>query len=150
MYSIEELDSLKTKILKYVLYKKRTEKEIRQKFCDADEDMLEDAICYLKEAGYINDSDYIERSMREFMALKNLSLKEVNYKLYAKGISRKSIEDYMSEHGEELVDYEIQSAKNIMCKKDGKMEWEEIESYLHKKGYLEETIHIAQKEYRGE
>jgi len=150
MYSIEELDSLKTKILKYVLYKKRTEKEIRQKFCDADEDMLEDAICYLKEAGYINDSDYIERSMREFMALKNLSLKEVNYKLYAKGISRKSIEDYMAEHGEELVDYEIQSAKNIMCKKDGKMEWEEIEAYLHKKGYLEETIHIAQKEYRGE
>lgn len=150
MYSIEEIDSLKTKILKYVLYKKRTEKEIRQKFCDVDEDMLEDAICYLKEAGYINDSDYIERSMHEFMALKNLSLKEVNYKLYAKGISRKSIEDYFEKHGEELVDYEIQSAKNIMRKKDGKMEWEDIEAYLYKKGYLEETINIAKREYRGE
>ena len=50
MYSIEELDALKTKILKYVLYKKRTEKEIRQKFSEADENMLEDAISYLKEA----------------------------------------------------------------------------------------------------
>lgn len=150
MYSIEEIDSLKTKILKYVLYKKRTEKEIRQKFCNVDENMLEDAICYLKEAGYINDIDYIERSINEFKALKNLSLKEINYKLYAKGISKDSIEEYFERHGEELIDYEIQSAKNIMSKKDGKIEWEEIEAYLYKKGYLEETINIAKREYRGD
>ena len=50
MYSLEELDDLKTKILKYVLYKKRTEREIRQKFSNEDEEMLDDAISYLKEA----------------------------------------------------------------------------------------------------
>ena len=50
MYSLEELDNLKTKILKYVLYKKRTEKEIRQKFNSEDEEMLNDAVSYLKEA----------------------------------------------------------------------------------------------------
>jgi len=43
VYSIEEFDREKTKVLKYVLYKKRTEKEIRQKFSSSiDENLLED------------------------------------------------------------------------------------------------------------
>ena len=40
---IEEFDKLKTKVLKYVLYKKRTEQEVWQKFSkEFDEDILED------------------------------------------------------------------------------------------------------------
>ena len=62
MYSIEEFDKTKTKILKYIMYKKRTENEIRIKFNTIDEDLLEDSIEYLKEAGYINDKNYIERA----------------------------------------------------------------------------------------
>lgn len=146
MYSIEELDHLKTKILKYILYKKRTEKEIRQKFNQEDENMLEDAIEYLKEAGYINDQNYIERSIQEMMALHNLSLKEMNYKLFAKGISKEQWEDYLSTHVEELTDYEIQSAKNILYKKRERMELDEITNYLYKKGYLEETVRIAKEQ----
>ena len=146
MYSIEELDHLKTKILKYILYKKRTEKEIRQKFNQEDENMLEDAIEYLKEAGYINDQNYIERSIQEMMALHNLSLKEMNYKLFAKGISKEQWEDYLSTHAEELTDYEIQSAKNILYKKRERMELDEITNYLYKKGYLEETVRIAKEQ----
>ena len=44
MYSIEEFDKTKTKILKYIMYKKRTENEIRTKFNTIDEDLLEDSI----------------------------------------------------------------------------------------------------------
>ena len=40
MYSIEEFDKQKTKILKYIMYKKRTENEIRIKFNTIDEDLL--------------------------------------------------------------------------------------------------------------
>ena len=29
---VEEFDKLKTKVLKYILFKKRTEQEVRQKF----------------------------------------------------------------------------------------------------------------------
>ena len=32
MYTIEEFDKGKTKILKYILYKKRSENEVRRKF----------------------------------------------------------------------------------------------------------------------
>ena len=54
MYTIEEFDKEKTKILKYILYKKRSEHEVRNKFAKTTaEDLLEDVIQYLKEAGYI-------------------------------------------------------------------------------------------------
>ena len=57
MYTIEEFDKQKTKVLKYILYKKRTEQEVRNKFSTTiDENMLEDIIEYLKEAKYINDN----------------------------------------------------------------------------------------------
>ena len=61
MYSKEEFDIQKTKVLKYILYKKRSEYEIRMKFSKIiNEDMLDDIIAYLIEAGYINDTQYIE------------------------------------------------------------------------------------------
>ena len=45
MYSIEEFDREKTKVLKYILYKKRTEQEIKNKFCQTiEENLLEDII----------------------------------------------------------------------------------------------------------
>ena len=88
MYTIEEYDKEKTKVLKYVIYKKRTEREIRTKFKSIiEENMLEDILEELKENGYISDEIYIERAVNEFMALKNLSIKEIKYKLISKGIS---------------------------------------------------------------
>ena len=144
--NIEEFDKLKTKVLKYVLYKKRTTKEIKQKFEAEDENMLEDVIEYLKEAGYINDEDYIKRSINEFMNLKNLSLKEINYKLISKGIDKGELQDYIQNNKEELVDYELQSAKNIIIKKQNQMEEQEVREYLRKKGYMEEIINLAFEE----
>ena len=73
MYTIEEFDKAKTKILKYIIYKKRSENEIRKKFSkEFDENLLEDIIDYLKEANYINDKEYIEKDINNFMVLKNL------------------------------------------------------------------------------
>ena len=52
-YTIEEFDSVKTKVLKYIMYKKRTEKEVRQKFSSSvDENLLDEVIENLKELGY--------------------------------------------------------------------------------------------------
>ena len=111
---IAEYDKLKTKVLKYIIYKKRTENEIRQKFSQTiNEDTLNDIIEELKESGYINDLDYVDRAVCEFMALKNLSIKEIKYKLLAKGIDSYIIEEYISSNLERLNEYEIQSAKNI-------------------------------------
>lgn len=140
-YSIEEFDKAKTKVMNYIMYKKRTEYEVKNKFSKTiEENLLHDIIEYVKEAGYLSDTYYIKRAILEFKALNNLSRKEISYKLYSKGISKELIEDYFSEHQEELYDYEMQSAKNIFNKKSITMETEEIKNYLRKKGYKEDII----------
>ena len=144
MYTIEEFDKEKTKVLKYILYKKRTEQEIRRKFSnEIDENMLEDIIEYLKEAKYIDDKEFIRKTINNFIALKNLCQKEIEYKLLAKGLSKSEIEDYIYEKIEE---YEIKSAENILNKKSTSMEQEEIKQYLLKKGYKLENIEKAMEE----
>ena len=141
MYSLEEFDEQKTKVMKYIVFKKRTEQEVRTKFAGSiDENILEDIIEYLKEAKYIDDKEYIEKTINNFKILKNLSLKELKYKLLAKGLNKNDIEDYIYEHKEELQEYEIQSARNIFFKKQRDMEQDEIKQYLLKKGYKLENI----------
>ena len=139
MYDIEEFDRQKTKVFKYILYKKRSENEIRTKFKnDIEENMLEDIIEYFKEAGYINDYEYIERQVREYMNLKNMSIKEIKYKLYAKGINRNLIDEYISKNEDVLKEYENKSYKNILSKKSGRMDEEEVRQYLYRKGFMVE------------
>ena len=147
MYNIEEFDQQKTKILKYILYKKRSEGEVRTKFSGTmEEDLLDDVIEYLKEAKYINDNDYIRKTVNNFIILKNLSIREIKYKLLAKNLNKNDIEDYIYENNEELQEYEIKSAANIIYKKSNSMEQEEIKHYLLKKGYRIENIQKAMEE----
>ena len=143
MYTIEEFDKGKTKILKYIIYKKRSENEIRNKFKkEMGEDLLEDIIEYLKEAKYIDDKEYIRRVINDFMLLKNLSIREIEYKLCNKGLKKDDIEDYVYINNEELIQYEIKSAKNIINKRINSYELEDIKQYLFRKGYKKENINI--------
>lgn len=147
-YSLVEFDNAKTKILKYVLYKKRSENEIIKKFeNEFDSDLIQAVVSDLKEKGYVNDANYIKRSVNEFMALRNLSLFEIKYKLMSKGIKTSDIEDYFSQNYEVLMEYEKSSAKKIAQKKFSKMEEIDIKKYLMKKGYKSDSIKAALNEY---
>ena len=129
---LEKVDKLKTKILKYIFYKKRTEKEILEKFKNEDSDILDETIETLKELGYINDEKYVERFMHEAIALKNLSIFELKYKLYSKGAKESAIDDYISKNEEMLEEYELLSARNIVNKKKSTQEMQDIILYLNK------------------
>lgn len=144
MYTIEEYDKEKSKVLKYILYKKRSKQEIKNKFYNTIEnEMLDNIIEELEENGYINDNNYIERAVNEYKALNKLSLKEVRYKLMSKGIPNELIEDYISNHQEQMEEYEINSAKTIIIKKQNTMEEEAIIQFLVKKGYKTSNIRKA-------
>ena len=144
MYTIEEFDKENIRVLKYILYKKRSESEVRKKFSTTiEENLLDDIIEYLKEANYINDKEYIEKTINNIMILKNLSVREIKYKLISKGLDKNDIEDYIYSNKEELEEYEIKSAENIIYKKSSSMEEEDIKQYLLKKGYKLENISAA-------
>ena len=144
MYTLEEFDKEKTRVLRYILYKKRSEQEIRTKFGKSiNENLLEDIIEYLKEAKYIDDKEFINKIVNNFIILKNLSIKEIKYKLMVKGLKKDDIEDYIYENKDELEEYEIKSASNIIYKKSNSLEKDEIKQYLLKKGYKLENINKA-------
>lgn len=139
----ERIDKLRSKMLKYILYKKRTEQEVRQKFSEENENDVEDAIEYFKEQKYIDDEEYVKRAIKEFMSLKNLSIKEVEYKVCQKGIDKNLVDDFICKNKEDMLEYEIASAKSIILKKQNSSEEIEIRDYLYKKGYMSESINIA-------
>lgn len=153
MENIEELeiyDNLKTKVLKYVLYKKRTEREIRQKFINEDENMLDNVIQELKDQNYISDSNYVERAINEFLSLNNLSVREISYKLCQKGIDKNLVDEYICQNEEKMLEYEINSAKAIISKKVRNSDIEEVINFLYKKGYKEDSIKTAVQEWSNE
>ncbi len=141
----EKIDKLRSKMLKYILYKKRTEQEIRQKFCEEDENAVEDAIEYFKELNYINDFNYVQRSVQEFINLKSLSIKEITYKLCQKGVNKKIVDEYVRKHEDELVEYEINSAKKIWQKKIQSLDENAVKDFLYKKGYRQDVIRELEK-----
>lgn len=147
MTNLEELerkDKLKTKMLKYIMYKKRTEEEIKRKFVNIeDSELVEEVMEELKEIGYINDESYIERAVTEHVNINNLSIKELKYKLMSKGLNINLIEDYIVSKSEEMLEYEIESAKTIILKKQNTMEEQEIIQFLLKKGYRMDNIKEA-------
>ena len=132
---LKKIDKHKNKVFKYITYKKRTEQEVRNKFKgQIEEEMLEEIIDYLKEANYLNDYDFIERQVNEYMNLKTLSIKEIKYKLMTKGLDRKLIEEYIDKNYDSLNEYEKKCIEKIKQKKKELTE-EEIKQYLYRKGY---------------
>jgi len=133
---LKEFDAQKTKVFKYITYKKRTEQEVRNKFRgQIEEQMLDEIIDYLKDAKYLDDYDFIERQVREYMNLKTMSITEIKYKLATKGLDRKLIEKYIDNNYDELKEYEQRCIEKIKSKKAGTMEEQDIEQYLYRKGY---------------
>lgn len=144
---LKQKDKIKTRLLKFIIFKKRTESEVFNKFKDEyDNELLCEVIQQLKELKYIDDQEYIEKYILDALNLKALSMKELRFKLQSKEISRNLIDKYFEEHYDELYEYEIKSAKKIFTKKSNK-ELQDIKNYLFRKGYLFETIRIAQEEF---
>lgn len=138
-FNIEKLkkqDEAKTRIMKFITYKKRTEQEIKNKFKnEIQEEILEEVIEYLKQAQYIDDDDFVHKKINEFMKLKTMSIKEIKYKLIEKGINKKLIEKYIENNREELEEYEKKCIEKIKIKKSNNMDEDKINQYLYRKGF---------------
>lgn len=146
-FSQDVIDSAKTRIIKYITYKKRTEFEVRNKFKNIyDEDLLDIILERFKILGYIDDNIYIKKIMNDFFNLNHLSMFEIKHKLTAKGLKTKDIDDYFLQNNEKLIEYEKESARYYVNKKRNSMDEIEIKQFLYKKGYKSESIKSAFEE----
>ena len=80
------------------------------------------------------------------MALKNLSIREIKYKLMSKGINNSLIEEYVDNNLDDLIEYEKQCAKTLAIKKSNSSTEDEIKMYLLNKGYKRNSIEYALQE----
>lgn len=140
-------DQIKSKILRFIIFKKRTENEVRKKFQnDYDQTILNEVIEELKTLNYINDENYIERYVTEALNTKTLSIVELKFKLQSKEISKKLIENYFEENYEKLYSYELNSVKKIFKKKSQK-DLQSIKNYLFRKGYKTEIVKLVEEDF---
>lgn len=133
------------KLMRYVVFKKRTEMEIRQKCkrLEYNEEYIEEIIQYLSENEYIDDVKYVEKYINNILKLKKSSIFEMKMDLLRRGIKENYIDDYVESHQEELEKFEKDSAKQIVRKKMQITEIEKIKRYLKGKGYSYSSISEA-------
>lgn len=132
-----------SKLMKYVLFKKRTEYEVRDKCkkLDYTQEYTDEIIDYLKEAEYINDEVYIIKYISNLLKLKKASVAEVKLDFMKRGIDFDKIN---SDLVDSLYDHEKESAVYLANKKYKSGDSiEKIKRYLNGKGYAYVNISNA-------
>lgn len=131
------------KLMKYVLFKKRTCEEVRLK-CKKlayTEEYTEEVLAYLQEAGYIDDDLYVQKYIQFLVRLKKCSVWEMKMDLLRRGIAEDTIEKYMTN---DLYKHEIESAMELAEKKYRSEEnIDKVKRYLMNKGYLHSSVSKA-------
>lgn len=132
------------KIMRYVLFKKRTVDEVRKKCATLkyEEDYIEEIIDYLKEAKYIDDEVYVTKYVNDIKKLKHVSIAQMRNDLLRRGVDVNIIENILSD--EEIYEYELESANYLAIKKlKSGEEIEKIKRFLLNKGYSYSNVSKA-------
>ena len=96
MEKTPEYIKARSKAIKYIMYKLRTEYEVRNKLLDLgfNETIIDKVISDLIELEYINDEEYVRKFIESNKKTKKFSKNMVKIKLKNKGISDDIIEKY--------------------------------------------------------
>ena len=131
------------KLMKYVVFQKRTVTEVRRKCSQLGytEEYTDEIIDYLQENTYLNDEKYVEKYIQNVMRLKLASMNEMKIGLLKKGVAESYIDTYINQNREKLMDFEYESAKKLILKKCKQTdEIEKIKRYMLSKGYSYDSI----------
>lgn len=142
------LKRAKDKALKYLSYKMRSEKQVRQKLLEEDfpEIIINKLINILKKYNYINDNNFAKAFIKDKLNLKGYGIFKISYELKMLGISEDIFnkylqdENFFNEEGKaiELLEKKIKKLNYIDFK-----ERQKLYSYLARRGFSFETINKA-------
>ena len=134
---------LDDKLMKYVLFKKRTIQEVRDKckILGFTEEYIEEIIAYLIENGYLDDEVYVMKYILNVLKLKKKSVQEIKFDLLRRGIKEETIEKYVTV---EVREFECSSAIELAKKKYKECaDILKVKKYLMNKGYTRDAINKA-------
>lgn len=134
---------LDDKLMKYVLFKRRTVQEVKEKckLLGLPSEYIEEVIAYLIENGYLDDELYVMKYILGIIKLKKKSVQEIRFDLIRRGINETLIEKYITE---ELRAFEIKCAIELAKKKYKECsDLLKVKKYLLGKGYSKQSINKA-------
>ena len=145
----KEFIEAKTNAVKYIMYKPRTQYEVRNKLLklEYDEELIEEVINELLLLEYLNDNLYAEKFIKNSQSIKPMSKNMIKYKLKEKGISDDIIQNVLRDNE---ID-EIELARDLFFKKTkGKpldeKELNKVKGFLARKGF---SLSIINKVVKG-
>lgn len=136
----EEQNKVINHALKFLSYRQRSEKEIydRLRKNEYDENMINNAIEYCKDQGYINDKDFAETFIRDKININRLGSQRIKYELMGKGISRDIIDKVLVPDYDEELDMAMELAEKKMYSyrnDDRNAIYRKLGGYLQRRGY---------------
>lgn len=106
--------------LKYISYKARTEKEVRTRLAEFDEQSIDYAVDMLKGYGYINDREYVEEFVRQYTESGKYGPYAIRYKLIEKGIGGELLQEAMEDMRHNQRENAQTLIEKLMSKYSGK------------------------------
>lgn len=144
---MEEFEKFYNKALKFLSYRPRSEKEIRDKLFQkkASSEVIEKVASKLKEKKFINDEEFAKLWIESRNRSKPRSLRLIKLELKQKGISQDLIDKMINDEG--LMINDLESAKKLVEKRlprykglDRQKIYEKLGRYLASKGFGWDTI----------
>lgn len=140
----------KQKAISLLKFMDRTEKELKYRLSLElyPEDIIEKAIAYAKEYGFINDERYAESYIRSRREKKSKMV--IKNELLMKGINKEIIDNiFLSEYQSEEEDPEMIAIRKAIDKKVGDVssltreEKQKLIAYLYRKGFQMDKIRAS-------
>jgi len=142
-----EFEKFYNKALKFLSYRPRSEKEIRDKLLGkkASEEIINKIISRLKKNNFLNDEEFAKWWIEQRTTFKPRSVRLIKIELKQKGIGQELIEETIGhlsstiddlESAKKLIDKRLQRYKNLS--RDEK--FQKISRFLSSKGFSYDTI----------
>ncbi|MBQ8997102.1 MAG: recombination regulator RecX [Clostridium sp.] len=140
----DELSTAKNKAMNILNRTAISEKKLREKLSDYDEDIINEVINKLKEYKFLNDKDLAKRISNDNLHLSRFGRNKIKQNLYRKGICKEDIENTIEEIDS---DVEFENALYLGKKRydklkgqDNNVKYQKISQHLAYKGFNYDII----------
>lgn len=139
LISKDNLSKAKSKALRILNKAEQSEKTLRDKLSDYDEDTINEVIKYMKESKYLNDNGFAKRIAYSNSNISRFGKNKIKQNLYKKGIDKEDIEDALSsiddENELENALYLARKKIKLIKDKDKRKVYQKLIQHLTYKGF---------------
>lgn len=146
-----EFEKFYNKALRFLSYRPRSEKEIRDKLISkkASEKIIKEIIAKLREQKFIDDEEFVKWWIEQRSGLKPQGIRLTELELRKKGIDKELI-DRLIHNSEFIIQNDLEQAKRLVEKKLPRYKslsrqelYQKLSRFLSSKGFDWETIKKA-------